>query len=251
MRAVLTYHSIDESGSPISVRRDVFERHVKWLTSGRVRVVPLGELMRLSPDTDAVALTFDDAFANFASCAAPLLSAHALPATVLVVTGDVGRTTGWWGRAEVGIPTLPLMDWATLERLAAAGISPGSHTRTHRNLTDLGSAAIDDEVAASAECLYRRLGVRPSAFAYPYGRVSRLAARRVAALFSWGCTTDHRPFNIEEQPSVLPRLDMYYYQAPGRLEAWGTIAFRCHLASIRQRRRLRSMLVAAAESGRT
>jgi peptidoglycan/xylan/chitin deacetylase (PgdA/CDA1 family) len=251
MRAVLTYHSIDESGSPISVPRDVFERHVKWLASGRVRVVPLGEVTRLSQDTDAVALTFDDAFANFATCAAPLLSTHALPATVFVVTAEVGRTNAWSGRAEVGIPTLPLMDWAALERLAAAGISLGSHTRTHSDLTDLGSAAIDEEVAGSAECLYQRLGVRPSAFAYPYGRVSRLATQRVAALFSWGCTTDHRPFSGDEQPPVLPRLDMYYYQAPGRLEAWGTVAFRYHLASIRQRRRLRSMLAAATRSRRT
>ena len=40
MRAVLTYHSIDDSGSPISVRRDAFQRHVKWLASGQVAVAP-------------------------------------------------------------------------------------------------------------------------------------------------------------------------------------------------------------------
>ena len=44
MRAILTYHSIDESGSPISVDPDAFRRHVRWLASGRVRVT--------TPDAD-------------------------------------------------------------------------------------------------------------------------------------------------------------------------------------------------------
>lgn len=244
MRAVLTYHSIDDSGSPISVRRDAFQRHVKWLASGQVAVVPLGDLARLSVNTDAVALTFDDAFDNFASSAAPLLFAHALPATLFVVTDQVSRTNAWSGRAVARIPTLPLLDWSALERLAVAGISLGTHSRTHRDLTKLSADAIDDEVAGSAECLRQRLGVTPCAFAYPYGRVTPAVIERVAASFSWGCTTDHRPFRPTEQRSVLPRLDMYYYQAPGRLEGWGNAAFRRHLAFIRQRRLLRSLLAA-------
>ena len=65
MRAILTYHSIDPSGSPISVSPAAFRRHIEWLASGRVRVVRLEELMRLPAGEDAVALTFDDGFAKF------------------------------------------------------------------------------------------------------------------------------------------------------------------------------------------
>ena len=67
MKAILTYHSIDPSGSPISVSPDAFEAHVRWLSTGRVRVVPLEELGQLSADVDAVAITFDDGFENFST----------------------------------------------------------------------------------------------------------------------------------------------------------------------------------------
>ena len=91
MRAVLTYHSIDDSGSSISVRPDAFERHVRWLASGRVQVMALDDLARSHSDAPAVALTFDDGFENFATHAAPLLRVHGFPATVFVVTDRVGE----------------------------------------------------------------------------------------------------------------------------------------------------------------
>src|SRR5690606_37701023 len=60
MRAILTYHSIDESGSPISVSREAFRAHVRWLASGAVKVRPLAELVDARDGGDAVAITFDD-----------------------------------------------------------------------------------------------------------------------------------------------------------------------------------------------
>jgi peptidoglycan/xylan/chitin deacetylase (PgdA/CDA1 family) len=241
MRAVLTYHSIDDSGSSISVRPDAFERHVRWLVSGRVQVMALDDLARGQSDAPAVALTFDDGFENFATHAAPLLTAHGLPATVFVVTDRVGQTNDWNGTAA-GVPILPLLNWPALERLAAAGIAVGAHTRTHRDLTALDAAAMEDEIAGSAECLRRRMGVAPQAFAYPYGRVSEAVSAAVAANFAWGCTTEHRPFDTAERRERLPRLDMYYYRSGGRLDAWDTSSFRRHLRMTQQRRRLRSLL---------
>ena len=84
MRAILTYHSVDESGSPISIAPAAFRRHVAWLAAHGPRVVSVDELLRLPPTAAAVALTFDDAFVNFADLAWPLLREHRLPATVFV-----------------------------------------------------------------------------------------------------------------------------------------------------------------------
>jgi peptidoglycan/xylan/chitin deacetylase (PgdA/CDA1 family) len=225
MRAVLTYHSIDDSGSPISVDPDAFERHIRWLVSGNVQVTTLADLAAYPADAHAVALTFDDAFENFATHAAPLLAVYGLPATVFVVTDHVGKTNAWNGRTASGIPTLPLLKWAALERLVAAGITLGAHTRTHRRLTHLDAAAIEDEIAGSADCLRRRFGVAPQAFAYPYGAVTQAASD-----------------GISERPALIPRLDMYYYRAAGRLEAWQTASFKRHLMVTQQRRHLRSLL---------
>jgi peptidoglycan/xylan/chitin deacetylase (PgdA/CDA1 family) len=110
MRAILTYHSIDESGSAISISESVFRGHVSWLARGGVRVVSLDALMRLPADANAVALTFDDGFVNFGDIAAPLLADHGLPSTLFVVSDAVGKTNRWPGRADRGIPELPLLN---------------------------------------------------------------------------------------------------------------------------------------------
>ena len=98
MRAILTYHSIDESGSPISISEDVFRSQITWLAKGHVKVVPLETLMRMPASANAVALTFDDGFVNFGDVAAPLLADHGLPSTLFVVTDAAGRTNRWSGR---------------------------------------------------------------------------------------------------------------------------------------------------------
>jgi peptidoglycan/xylan/chitin deacetylase (PgdA/CDA1 family) len=242
MRAVLTYHSIDDSRSAISVSPEAFERHVRWLSSGRVRVVPLEDLAAQPRSVDAVAITFDDAFVNFERLAAPRLLAHGLPATVFVVTERAGGTNDWTGRPAPGIPTLPLLGWPALERLAAAGITLGAHSRTHPDLTQLAPAAADEEILGSAATLRSRTGIQPRAFAYPYGRVNAGVATRVSSSFTWGCTTELRALGDDEDPALLPRLDMYYFQRPGQLEAWDTAAFRARVEIRRGLRRLRSAL---------
>ena len=243
------YHSIDESGSAISVGRDVFRAHVRWLASGRVRVVPLEELMSGDPSADAVALTFDDAFANFATEAAPLLLEHRLPVTLFVVSDRAGMTNAWGGYHSPGIPTLPLLDWVALGRLAQDGITLGGHTRTHPRLAGMSQAALADEIGGSAERIQAECGVRPGAFAYPYGAYDAAAARAVAGTYRVGCTTELRLIGKSERSHLLPRLDMYYYQQDGRLEAWGDRSFHWRLL-IRARARALRQAISPAWKGR-
>ncbi|HEX2723361.1 MAG TPA: hypothetical protein VHM24_10605, partial [Gemmatimonadaceae bacterium] len=64
MKAILTYHSIDENGSVISVTRAQLGAQLDALLSAGVRIVPLSSLAAVPAATHAVALTFDDGFAN-------------------------------------------------------------------------------------------------------------------------------------------------------------------------------------------
>jgi peptidoglycan/xylan/chitin deacetylase (PgdA/CDA1 family) len=246
VKAILTYHSIDPSGSPISVDADTFRRHVRWLASGAVRVVSVPELVRLPDDADAVALTFDDGFASFGAVAAPLLLDHALPATVFVVTDHVGRTNAWGGVADPAVPTLPLLDWSALARLAERGIAIGAHTRTHPRLTRLDPAARREEIASSVGRIERELGERPAGLAYPYGDVDDDAAAAAAAHCDWACTTELRALAPGDaaRPHLLPRLDIHYLRSPGRLESWGTPRLRRYLWLRGRARRVRAGLAA-------
>lgn len=243
MRAILTYHSLDDSGSPISLEAAAFRAHMRFLASGAVRVVPIAELLAVPASQDAVALTFDDGFANFDTIARPVLSDLGLPATLFVVADHIGGTNAWGGMSQEHIPTLPLMDWDALGRALDAGVTIGAHTRRHRDLTTLSPAAIEDEVAGGVEILAARMGPRPSTFAYPYGRWNEAALMAARDVFDVACTTELRLVEDGEDRALLPRLDAWYFRRPGQLEAWGTPAFRRRVWLRAQGRRVRELVL--------
>ncbi len=242
MRVILTYHSLDSSGSSISVDPVVWREQVAWLATGPVPVVPLEELSGRTSDVDAIALTFDDGFANFATEALPALKDYGLPATVFVPSDHVGRTNAWGGGVDRGIPELPLMDWPDLARAVEAGITTGGHGRTHSRLTTLAADALADEVGESTERLFRELGQRPTTFAYPYGVYDDVVVGAVAAQFQWACTTELAALTSETSLLLLPRIDMFYFRRRGQLQTWGTGWFSRRLWSRRQARRVRQVI---------
>jgi peptidoglycan/xylan/chitin deacetylase (PgdA/CDA1 family) len=244
MRAILTYHSIDPSGSPISVSPEEFRSHVLWLASGRVKVVPLADLLALPGEQDAVALTFDDAFENFGGIAAGLLRDHSLPATLFVVAGHVGGNNAWGGRSDGRVPTLPLLDWDRLGRLTEGGVTLGAHTRRHPHLTRLSAAERSDELLGAAAEIRERTGHAPEQFAYPYGDLNPEVVEAVRPVYRLAVTTELRMLRAAEDAVQLPRLDMFYLRAPGRLEAWGSARFSSTLWLRAQARRARSTLSA-------
>lgn len=240
MRAILTYHSVDGSASAISIDEASFRAHVQWLASGAVRVVSLAQLTGPGAPDDAVALTFDDAFQNFADVAWPLLRAHRLPVTLFVVSGAAGGTNAWGGRHAPGIPTLPLMGWDALGRVAGEGVTLGAHSRTHPDLRRLDDAALQDELAGSADAIAERTGGRPDSVAYPYGAVDDRVAGAAGKVFRLACTTVLRPLEAHDAPLHLPRLDTYYLREAARLARWGTPGFRRYLALRAGLRRVRA-----------
>lgn len=242
MRAILTYHSVDPSGSVISVDEETFRGHADWLAEGPVEVVSIPELLEGPPGADRVAITFDDGFANFGSVAWPILRERGLPATVFVVTDFVGGTNRWNGVPDPGIPTLELLTWDQIARLHSEGVEVGSHTRRHPTLRGLTAERLAEELEGSRELLGRRLGLAPSSFAYPYGAIDDAAVAKAAAYYAWACTTELAPLGHDVSPHRLPRLDAYYFRRPDGLQTWGTAAFRARIAVRRQGRRVRSWL---------
>jgi peptidoglycan/xylan/chitin deacetylase (PgdA/CDA1 family) len=242
MRAIFTYHSIDSSGSPISLPEESFKEHVRFFGSGRVRVVPLSMLPSLPDEMDAVALTFDDGFLNFTSAVLPVLAHLGFPATVFVVSDAVGTRNSWGGREAPAIPELPLMSWSDLQRVRDAGFEIGAHTRTHCDLTQLSPAQLHDETEGCVERILAELGDRPRRFAYPYGTVNDDVARLAGTLFEQSVTTELRPVASTDDPALLPRIDAWYFSKPGHLEAWGSPAFRRRLWIRAQGRRVRAMV---------
>lgn len=243
MRAILTYHSIDDSGSPISIDRETFARHVVFLASSAVRILPLGEILSAPAEVPSIAITFDDGFVNFSTEAWPLLREAGLPATLFVPTRCVGGTNAWDGRDEPGIPTLPLLDWDELGRLAEEGLDLGAHGRTHPHLDRLGESEQRDEIEGCATDLEQRTGRPPTSFCYPYGDFDAASVQCVSTRYTLACTTRLATLADTPDPLRLPRLDAFYYRAPGRLESFGSMGFRAHLAFRRAARSLRGAIL--------
>lgn len=240
MRAILTYHSIDDSGSVISVTAERFAEHVRFLASSGVRVLSVEDLLSHDDGSPAVAITFDDAFTNFATAAWPLLRDRGFPVTVFVPTGHVGATNRWSAIPGGDMPELPVMNWDALARLSEEGVELGAHTRTHADLRHLDPAAVRDEVAGSFDDIARATGRRPTGFAYPYGYFNEAVVRETERWSRWACTTLLGPLGSTVEAHRLPRLDAYFFRGRSALNAYGTGRFRAYIAvraAIRQLRR--------------
>src|SRR5262245_6746784 len=107
--AILTYHSLDETGSVISTSPGLFRRQMESLAERQIPVVPLEQI---GEAPGAVAITFDDGFRNFLECGLPALLQYRFPATVFVVSGFCGQSNSW--PQFCAVPQLPLMSWSDL-----------------------------------------------------------------------------------------------------------------------------------------
>lgn len=215
-----------------------FRGQMRALASGGTKVVPLADIEHAAGD--AVAITFDDGFTNFAESALPVLEEHGFPSTLFVVTRKAGLSNDWEApSASLRIPSLPLLDWDGVRSVAARGVEIGAHTRTHPDLTGIGAARLADEVAGSAEDIARETGQAPRAFAFPYGGRDSVAAEKVAETFAISCTTEFRLIGRELSGRLLPRIDAFYFRGNNVLGTFGTRRFAGFVAARRFARAVR------------
>ena len=230
MLRILAYHrvaqlrdtpAVDSRG--ISATPEGFARQMEHL--GRFyRVVSMLEVLEaIEKETPlpkrAVLITFDDAYADFAEIAWPILKQYRLPATMFVPTAFANQPecAFWWdrlyqafaatSRTEINVPSLGLLPllppdqkrrslraiqnhlttiphseamrlvdslsselglscaqggsvltWKQLRELARAGLTLGSHTRTHTIMTQVTLERMREEVQGSQEDLRREIG---------------------------------------------------------------------------------------------
>ncbi len=99
---ILMYHRVTEfKADPhgLSVTPEHFAEHLEVLKK-HIRPLPLQQLVRALRDANlprpAVAVTFDDGYADNLYNAKPLLQRFEIPATVFVTTGYLGSKGGFW-----------------------------------------------------------------------------------------------------------------------------------------------------------
>lgn len=72
------------------------------------------------------------------------------------------------------------LSWEQIREMAAWGITIGSHTRTHRDLTRLDPEELEREVRGSKEEIEKHLETSVRFFSYPFNRLDRRVEEAVA-----------------------------------------------------------------------
>lgn len=226
MYAILTFHSIDDSGSVLSYSPALFATLLRTLHRKNIPVLDLDTLLR--PETTrGVALTFDDGMRSVHANALPVLAEYSAPAHVYLTTELVGRAELWPDTAEFG--QFEMMDWDEIEQLQKAGVIIDAHTCSHPDMRRLSKERLVEEFSRSNEQIEKMTGRMPQYFAYPFGFHSTTAREVAGAFYKASVTTELAYLTKRNDSAALPRLDSYYLQSNRAQNAIGSLPGRAYI----------------------
>lgn len=238
---ILMYHSISNADGPTAIAPDTFKMQMNALDAAGTAIVSLADVKRwhtgeLALPEDAVAITFDDAFLDFATHAFPELFKRRWPATLFLPTRKLGHTEDWDSQPS----HRKLLDWPLIRELANAGIDLGGHSATHANLTKLSAADLVDEVYLCKEDILDNTGIDATSFAQPFGYSNKRVRDVIAQHFDIAVGTAFSKAKPKHNLFELPRIEMHYFRDPETWRAFlqGTTRYYKTRQSLRTLRRL-------------
>lgn len=159
--------------------------------------------------SNTVVVTFDDGDTSFLEYALPVLEELSFPSTVFAVAGQLGRAAGWVRDPRNAVP---LMAAQQLRALPTALVDIGSHSMTHRKLTDLPADQALAELRDSKHLLEDLLDKPVTSFAYPHGRYDAETVELVTlAGYHYAYTTDgQRDLDADKDRFQIPRKYVTY-----------------------------------------
>jgi len=162
---VLMYHSVETSksvyeyavtASNLLQQINIIKKHFK--------IVPLHEILVPKTGARRVALTFDDALADFYDVAFPILRKENFHATVFVPTAFI----------ETEITMLdgkPHLNWEQMRYMQDSGlIDFQSHGHSHRHISKMSLDELRDDILKSKLIIESNLDTTIDLFAYPGGK---------------------------------------------------------------------------------
>jgi len=208
---ILMYHSIEagtlEPDWPWAVSLERFCKQLDLLKAQGWTTLRIRDL--LTEDVipaRSVVITFDDGYAdNFQAFQA--LAERDMTATWYIVSGDVGKSSGW---TDPGTPSRPMLTADQLRQMDAAGIEIGAHSRTHCRLAEIPVDRLEDEIAGSKKDLEAILGHEVVTFCFPYGSHNDIAVKVVRESgYQGACVTRTGWARLGNDPFRLRRFAVF------------------------------------------
>jgi peptidoglycan/xylan/chitin deacetylase (PgdA/CDA1 family) len=208
---ILEYHVLGAApaGAPypeLYVTRPDFHRQMNWLDDHNYEAVTLeavedawyrGGTLPAKP----VVISFDDGYRPQFTYALPELRKH-----------------GWPGVLNLKAEGSDLYT-SNVEAMIDAGWELASHTINHSDLTTLGAAELEEEVAGSRKMLQREYHVPVKNFCYPAGQFDSTAIAAVEAAGYTGATTEIPGYAERDAPYELARFEILGSTGVAGLEA--------------------------------
>jgi peptidoglycan/xylan/chitin deacetylase (PgdA/CDA1 family) len=213
----LCYHSIHPSASFASASPDLFERQLAWLVE-HCDMIPMRQMLDAAAEPGgsrpAVAITFDDGYADNHEFALPLLVKYGVPATFFVTVGLCERDPAVRARfgALRGEPAdaIEALTWAQMHEMLDAGFEIGAHTYSHPNLIRLKGSELKEELGRSKEIIEDRLATAVDQLGYPFGKPGRQFDSNTMAVagecgYRYAAAVLFRSARPGDSPLSLPR----------------------------------------------
>jgi peptidoglycan/xylan/chitin deacetylase (PgdA/CDA1 family) len=168
----------------------------------------------LEPDLKNAVITFDDGYADNITTALPVLKKHNVPATLFIITGDVGKKDVVWEEAGEDLPA-DILDWESLAELKANGWEIASHADEHVHLARYAESQQEELISRSITEIEEKIGERPVSFAYPYGSYDQ-STKRVLKRLGIQFAVTINPARFEDDFSGRDYLELTRMSLGGR-----------------------------------
>ena len=192
---VLMYHNIAENyqkgAEGANITPKLFEEHMLAILERGYTPILVADYYdsvqrRASLPEKPIIITFDDGYLSNYEIAYPILKRLNIKATIFVVTSTVGAKVGQ------GVST-PHFSWEQAREMQKSGIIDiHSHSHTHKNMTALSPAQLQEELRLSRYLIERNLDKNCFVFSYPFGgynqttsKLARYAGYRMQILVNY------------------------------------------------------------------
>jgi peptidoglycan/xylan/chitin deacetylase (PgdA/CDA1 family) len=201
---VLIYHRVgNKRGMEIDLNIDVFAEQLEELRR-RGPILTLAaarDPSREATSDQASVLTFDDGFSETFEWAVPLMQSLGVPAHFYLPTSNIKE--GW---IETSAGPAPAVTPAQISALSRDPLfSFGSHGHTHRVLTRLSEAEVQDELVRSRALVEDWTGAPAEDFAYPKGLWDGPSECLVKRMFKSAAVGGSRPLGPDTDLFRIPR----------------------------------------------
>jgi len=208
---ILTYHRVTDAhpADRLCVPVARFREQMAYLSRAGYRTVGVAQIVdwvrgRAELPQQAVAITFDDGFADNFLHAYPALARHGFRACFFIPTAFIasGQTSPHPAQDQP-------MSWGQLEELLRDHQEIGAHSVTHRKLAMLPDGEAVREVRESKAVLETRLKRSIELFCYPAGSYTTAVRQAVVdAGFVGACTVEPGANQAGTDPFTLRRTEI-------------------------------------------